>query len=175
MNKTHELCRLASERGFFIDKDGDLNGPVNGKLVGSLKGKEGEPSYMYLSIHYNGKKNKIPVHRLIAYLKYGDRAFGVGMVTRHLDGDSLNNKEWNIAIGTQRDNIMDRPMSDRVSHSMRANSFKKVRMTMDQKKDILSRYSSGESQASIAKELGLKRSTIGYFIRQGKKPPCFYS
>ena len=43
------------------------------------------------------------------------------MVIRHLDGNSLNNKEENIEIGTSSDNMFDIPEKVRIKKSALAN------------------------------------------------------
>lgn len=43
------------------------------------------------------------------------------MVIRHLDGNSLNNKEENIEIGTNSDNMFDIPEKVRIKKSALAN------------------------------------------------------
>lgn len=52
----------------------------------------------------------IPVHKAVAFLKFGEQAFGgVLCHVRHLDGDKLNNASSNIALGTPLQNKHDTP------------------------------------------------------------------
>ena len=55
----------------------------------------------------------VPVHRLLAYQKYGDALLEDGIEARHLDGDQLNNLDDNINIGTHGDNMMDKSPEQR--------------------------------------------------------------
>ena len=56
----------------------------------------------------------VPVHKAVAYCVWGDRAFGGRRVhVRHLDGDTSNNSITNLAIGTPRENALDKPASTR--------------------------------------------------------------
>ena len=52
----------------------------------------------------------IYVHRIVAYQKYKDELYREGMEARHLNGDKLDYSVENIAIGTHRENILDKPM-----------------------------------------------------------------
>ena len=69
----------------------------------------------------------VPVHRLVAYQKYGEKLFEKGICVRHLDGDAFNNLPNNIAIGTYRDNAMDIPVEDRMRSVEHASSFRKYK------------------------------------------------
>lgn len=69
------------------------------------------------------KRSEVPTHRLVAYQKFGNNIFKKGIVVRHLDSNSLNNKEENINIGTQSDNVMDRSEEARRISAIRATSF----------------------------------------------------
>ena len=141
--------------------------PKNGVIKGSTRSIRGEAPYRFIGLKENGKEFRLNLHRLVAFQKYGDYAFGKGIVTRHKDGDSLNNDPENIVIGSVRDNIMDRPKGDRVAHSKRANEFPKKRMTKYQKEMIVGLFETGMSMKKISIEMDIPRSTIGYFLRNG--------
>ena len=64
----------------------------------------------------------VSVHKLQAYQMFEEEMFVEGIVVRHLDGDPLNNSPENIAIGTVRDNIMDRDPEARRAHAIKAAS-----------------------------------------------------
>ena len=90
----------------------------------SLRLKYTNPNYYCFNIKNNENKTcRILVHRLQAYQKFGDEIFKEGVVVRHLDNNSLNNSFDNIAIGTQLDNILDRPSEERLNHAKYASSF----------------------------------------------------
>lgn len=63
---------------------------------------------------------RVPVHRLVAYQKYGDKALMKGMVVRHIDSDPSNNLPDNILIGTPSQNMMDKPAKVRYEQSIHA-------------------------------------------------------
>lgn len=55
------------------------------------------------------KEDKVFIHRLVAYQKYGNKIFEDDIQVRHLDNNYLNNFNDNIALGDQSRNMMDRP------------------------------------------------------------------
>ena len=65
---------------------------------------------------------EVTTHSLVAYHKYGEAMFAKGIEVRHLDGNKLNYKEDNIAIGTHRENMMDIPKKERIHAAIRAST-----------------------------------------------------
>lgn len=106
ISKTRKNVVIAYNRGFRVEKDGNVIG-VRGKPL-SLYKKGTSPKYYFFSIRNNGERLLIAVHVLCAYQKFGEKALTCECV-RHLDGNSLNNSYNNIAIGTFSDNTMDIP------------------------------------------------------------------
>ena len=67
------------------------------------------------------------IHKLVAFQKFGFAMFADGVQVRHLDGDSMNNRDENIAIGTASDNMMDKPPEERVRLAVNAsNSLRRL-------------------------------------------------
>lgn len=52
--------------------------------------------------------------------------FSPGILVRHKDNNCLNNLPDNILIGTHQDNMMDKPISARVSQAVRASTHIRV-------------------------------------------------
>lgn len=75
-----------------------------------LKGYIGNNRY----IRYGSNYGHFFGHQLVAYQKYGDKWLYSNLVVRHLDGNTLNNNEDNIAIGTVKDNYLDIPKETRI-------------------------------------------------------------
>jgi hypothetical protein len=99
----------AHKRGYRVLDDGSLQNPYGRilKQIAVIK------PYNYVLIKFNinihGKHYSIPIARLAAYQKYGEKVFLDGIQTRHLNGDSTDNSLSNIAIGTAKDNAQDKP------------------------------------------------------------------
>ena len=64
----------------------------------------------------------LPVHKLVAYQKFGSKLFESKIQVRHLDNNSLNNAEYNIDLGTGSDNMMDQDEKVRICRSINAAS-----------------------------------------------------
>jgi len=109
--------QLAYEKGYRVTKDGCLIG-LRRRRIGSINNEGYERTTI---LNNNNKKLYIQTHRLQAYQKYGDKLFQDGIVVRHLNGNALDNSWNNIAIGTQRDNIMDIPKEKRKRDTSKGN------------------------------------------------------
>src|SRR5690348_11367341 len=104
---------IASKRGYNVSPDGNLFNP-KGHKIGHLNNL----GYYQTSIRINGIKRALSAHRLQAYQKHGDQLFNKGILVRHLNGDSTDNSQNNITIGTPHDNIMDIPKELRVKKAL---------------------------------------------------------
>lgn len=119
MSKVNEYIRKAKQKGYTVDEQGQVfnskGKPVKGRIREKKrienrkgKGKGGSISrYHYITIYDPSGSRPIPTHRFIAYLKYGEKALQEGVVTRHLNDNSLDNSWDNIEIGTPHDNYLD--------------------------------------------------------------------
>ena len=104
---------LAERLGFTIDPDGSTVRNPYGKIMKLHLGR----GYKVFSFGPKISRRKCLVHRFNAWFKFGDKIYEPNIVCRHLDGNPLNNHQDNIAIGTQSDNMMDRPESVRHAHA----------------------------------------------------------
>jgi hypothetical protein len=105
MRKILETINL----GYTVDSEGIVYKP--NKQVQKIR--LGTRGYLLFSVRFGKKVKNIKVHRLQAYTLYGNSLFEDGIVVRHLDGDQLNNKSENIAIGSRSDNYFDIPNEKR--------------------------------------------------------------
>lgn len=80
-------------------------------------------NYHKIGVKVKGKSCKIYVHRLVGYQKYGDSLFESSLVLRHVDNNPLNNLEDNIVLGSNSENMMDKPSDLRYSMAKHAASF----------------------------------------------------
>lgn len=114
------IYKIAKEKGYYINEKGEAFSK-NKKLT--LKFKNKIAKYYCFNIRDNENKVcRILVHRLQAYQKFGDEIFKEGIVVRHLDNNSLNNCIDNIAIGTQQENMLDRPVDELMFYAKNASS-----------------------------------------------------
>lgn len=106
--------------GWRVDDEGFVERPCGRIVPARVQSHPGYSSYLVVSIRNRrtGEGYIIRIHKLTAYQKYGIRAFDDRVVTRHRNGNSLDNRPSNILIGSQYENIMDMPASLRVANSM---------------------------------------------------------
>lgn len=118
---SHEIIKIAYDRGYRIINNEIFN-PLNKKINGNVHN-----GYKNFGIRiFDMSTRNIPVHRLVAYQKYGDEIFKDEIQVRHLDGNSLNNIHGNIVIGSAYDNCMDKTEETRLYCSLIATSYVKI-------------------------------------------------
>ena len=101
MSTSNEMIRLASRRGYTVNKNGEVLNPKGEKVMGSIR-KTKKYFYKTFGITYFGMSRPILVHRFVAYKKFGEAALE-GECIRHLNDHSLDNRPDNIDIGTYRE------------------------------------------------------------------------
>lgn len=98
--------KQAAKLGYRVSEDGlTVTRPTN-RIVPQQCTRDG-----YNRFTFGPKCNRLTIrtHRLQAFQSFGDALYQEGIVCRHLDGNPLNNAASNIALGTQSQNMMDRP------------------------------------------------------------------
>jgi hypothetical protein len=159
-NKTKAAKTLleAVEKGYTV-----VEGKIfhNGK---QLKGNHPKSGYIKFNMRTkDGKTNQVNIHRLVAYQKYGDKIFLKGIHVRHLDSNSTNNLEENIAIGTKSENELDKPAEVRMRAALIASSFSKKH----DHEAIVKLYNDGNSYNKIMELLNIKsKGTISFIINK---------
>lgn len=161
MSKLKEVLDYIIKNGYTIDADGVVRNPKGDTLKGSIT-----RGYIKFSVRYGGNSSfPVRVHRFQGYLKFSDKIFEKGIVLRHLDGNSLNNKYDNIEIGTQSDNMFDRPEEDRKNHTIN-----RTPMTQAEEDKIKELLESGRKTGEIFrhKDIKMKLSTLKDRIKKIK-------
>ena len=95
ISKEHQRVLEAYKKGYFVNRDGDVISPFTNKVLKPLR--SGKCRYYRITVN----KQKVCIHKLMAYQKYGDKIFEEGIVVRHLNDDPKDNSYDNIIIGTQ--------------------------------------------------------------------------
>lgn len=111
----------AFNKGYRITKEGVLINKLGNKVKGYNKN-----GYNYYKLRRNDdykKYNEFKFSRLQAYQKYGNNIYKKGTVVRHLNGIRDDDSWDNIAIGTQSENMMDKPKDVRMRASLIAASY----------------------------------------------------
>lgn len=115
MKNRNEL--IAYEKGYRIVNSRIIN--PNGVIINGYVDSKG---YHKFNLRILKTFIKVKVHRLVAYQKFGDVIFQDDIMVRHLDGNTNNNHESNIMIGSASDNRMDMPKEQRVALAKNAAS-----------------------------------------------------
>lgn len=135
-------------------------GAVAGKvLTWHLCTKTGYPN---VRMQRNGKAHGPTVHKVVCRAFYGP--LPDGMLTRHLDGNKLNNNLSNLVYGTPQQNMLDRNTHGTMPHGENHHKAKLLAVDVGA---IRTRYAAGTSAAALAAEKGVSRSTI-HRIAAGK-------
>lgn len=143
-------------KGYRVLRDGTLIG-ARGKQVGVIN-IEG---YITAGVRFGGKRKHLPAHRLQAYQKFGDELFKEGILVRHLNGDSLDNSWDNIAIGTNQENMMDKPKRQRIRDAMTRKRFSNYQIS-----EILTMREHGATYKEIGERFRVSKSTLSYLFNR---------
>lgn len=160
LSKTLNRTIIAYRKGYRVNTDGQPISPT-GKLRKTCKYQTKRYVIEKFNIAVEGKVVPIKVHQLCAYQKFGlwDSS---RIHVRHLDGNSLNNRPENIALGTASQNMLDRPRKDRQTHAQKAGLAKRKCFYYN----IQPLLEEGLTQTEIASVLGFSVSTIKRCIRK---------
>jgi hypothetical protein len=159
-----EVLLLAVEKGYHVTPAGEPHGP-NGPLRGSLhrggkrKGEEKPTPYRAITLRIGRATRSVPVHRIQAYQKFGDRLFEEGVLVRHLDSNSLNNEENNLELGTAAENSLDRDPELRQAQAQHAANARRA-WTADEVRALRQRRKQGERCIDLAAEQGVSKGQM---------------
>lgn len=133
-----------------------------GTMLTLIKSKENR---LYFTVKFEKQSRSISVHRLMAFQKYGYDMFKEGIEVRHKNGNSLDNSEENILIGTHLENMRDVPeeIKRRKEIQIYATSFIKKYNHIQ----ILNMHNEGMSYSEIMNKTGIKsKGTISFIINK---------
>lgn len=162
MTKSEIALREAVAKGYHFDENNSLIG-LRGRPIKYRINTEGYPVFNI------GSRNKaIPVflHRLKAFLLYGEKMFEKGIEVRHLNSIKTDWSDKNIAIGSPRDNRYDNPIELRKKWAeIRASAIRKI--TVTQRDEIRKLYHSGIKVRDIMIKYNLKsKGTVSNIVNR---------
>jgi hypothetical protein len=151
----------ANNIGYKVNENGEVisnRGNIR-KLNDNKKG------YYRISIRLNGEQINIPVHKMVAYQKFGDKIFEKGIQVRHLNSNSFDNSYDNIEIGTQSKNMMDTPKEERIRRAKHASSFLKKY----NHEKVISFYNNCKSYKKTMEKFDISsKSTLNFILKKVK-------
>lgn len=159
----------ASERGYYVNEDGDVISPKGTKRKPQpYKNSAHRGGYYYrftISVPGSKKRTTVTYHQLAAYQKFGAVALAEGVVVRHMDGDSENNRPDNIELGDHSDNMMDQCPKVRrarakhaASHLKKLSDIEVARLRKDR--------AAGATLKVLCEKYGIAKSTCSYIINK---------
>lgn len=116
----------------------------------------GNRGYLALNLWRDGKARMTRVNILVCETFNGARPEGKPLAL-HCDGDKSNNRAANLRWGDDADNAADREAHGRTTKGERQHS---ARLTAKTVSAIRKRVAAGESMASLAREIGVNKSSV---------------
>lgn len=116
--------------------------------------------YPFVSFSEGGKRHNFELHRLVALAFLGP--LPKGGQTRHLDGDTRNNRIDNLAYGTVAENAADRDLH---GTALRGEDCPWAKLDEAGVREIRRRVAAGEVQRRLAEEFGVAPMAISRAVR----------
>lgn len=157
-----ERLDKAIQRGYKVDDTGIVISPYGRTLVGYIDNR----GYTKIGVRYEDISSyPIYIHRLVAYLKFGERLFDPGIETRHFNGNKLDNSNNNILIGTHSDNMQDIPKEVRKRTAQTAANYLR-KLTEQEVVQLRTDYKNGLRYKYLTNKYNIAKSTIWYIINK---------
>lgn len=159
--------QIAYEKGYrasFVDQ----KSVIISSIGTNMKLRPTKNGYLYFRIRVNNPRRmiNIHVHSLVAYQKYGDAILNEDMVTRHRDGNKLNNSYNNILIGTMSENMLDIPKKIRVKHATNAASYIR-KFTDEEENEIREMHKNCDSYKQVMEKYEItSKGTLHYILNK---------
>ena len=156
---------LAHNKGYKIIAKNIIRSP-KGNILKLRKDTSGYLEFRIRALNPKQRKLRhVPVHRFVAYEKYGKNLYKEGMVVRHKNGNKIDNSYDNILIGTVLENMMDIPKKERIRRAIKASS-KKRKLSDNEVKDIINLRKSGYTYKQIKEKYSIAKSTLSYLFNK---------
>lgn len=118
-----------------------------------------------IGVRIKGKRTKILVHRLAAYIKYGEKIFNDSLEIRHLNNICTDNSFYNLGIGTPHENMMDIPSEERKKRALFASS-KLRKFSAEQIRKIKKDRENGFLYKDLSIKYNISKSSLSYFFNK---------
>ena len=165
-----QMVVLAFDKGYRVTNAGQVRSRLGRvrKLRKHLPGGARSPYLKFtVKVPTSDTRYPVPVHRLAAFQRFGEAALEYGVQVRHLNGDSLDNRLINLALGTPSQNALDRPAHDRRAHAQLAGMANAKSDEIWDKVKV--DYASGMGYKRLRKKYGIHLSTLSYRLSKGAK------
>lgn len=160
-----KLMVVEAHRMGYRIVNGEILNPRGVKIKGWLKHIPEMAGYIYLSYANGGRA---AVHQLVAYQKFGYRWLYTDCHVRHLNNDSLDNSDDNIAIGTPLENIMDNSPAELKARSLKG-AHKRRKFDSAKVREFY--YSNGRSYKGTMEAFGItSKGTLHFILTRAHTP-----
>ncbi len=159
-SKTMRNVMEAHRRGYYVDEWGAVRSP-RGKTRATNVDDAG--FYRFNIWEVGRSRGHVPVHRLVAYQLYGDRALDERLFVRHLNTDRLDNRPENIELATRSVIQMDIEHSKRLAYAVNAASYLR-RLTEGQVAELRAMRQAGATLKVLCARFGIAKSTASYIV-----------
>jgi hypothetical protein len=122
--------------------------------------KPGPGRYLTVALHRNDRGRTFGIHKVVLLSFVGPCP--PGLLIRHLDGNSHNNRLSNLCYGTNAENGQDQMRHGTFARGSRQGLAKLTEADIPL---IRSRYAAGDRQLILAREFGVSQCTIGQVVR----------
>jgi hypothetical protein len=162
MSKRNDAVRAAHARGYVVTETGAV---ISGKGKRLRLRMSGDPPYPTFSLNMGGQTMPLPVHRLAAFQKFGERAFDPNLMVRHKNGVHRDSFPSNLLLGTAHDNAMDQPAAVRAARAQRARAARMKFRAPETLARMRALRAEGRLLREIAAEFGCCESTACLLTR----------
>ena len=174
MNRAQELLEWTFFKGYRVNENGEVITPKGKvrKLSRKVDNRGTKPDIRFtfnMKLPGQASSGPIPVHRLAAYQKFGDKMFKKGIQVRHLDGDSTNNKPDNTDIGSPSVNAYDRDPEARRLHAQKAGQKMPHYKGEEFWDNVRADHESGMGYKKLRKKYGVALSALSYRLSKTAK------
>lgn len=158
LSKQNEIVLAAYDKGYRV-VDGKAISPFRAEPLSLRISPSG---YYGFCISYDGHREGLFVHQLIAYQKYGKYVFSPEVEVRHLDNNKLNNLDENISIGTSSENQLDKPKDELKRCAINAST--KIRKFTDKEMEKIRCFHRGSYKETMEEFDISSKGTLHYIL-----------
>jgi hypothetical protein len=143
----------------LADTKGNIYRRYNNGKLRKLSQKSDKDGYMVIRISHQGRRRSLKVHRLVCGAFHSECP--ENMMTRHLNGIRIDNTPDNFCWGTPQENS-----DDKIRHGTICTGERhgRAKITQETAELIRRRYNDGESQMSIAADVGIVQSVVSEIV-----------
>lgn len=157
------MKRIPGYQYYAVNIDGDVFS-LKGKQAFKLKQRVDHHGYKRVTLHETKTAESVQVHTLVCRAFLGTRP--PGMVCRHMDGNSLNNKASNLMYGTPKQNFDDSVRHGTSISLLIGEKHPVSKLTDEQALEVERRARGGEKQIDIAKAFGISQRHVSDLKRR---------